>query len=78
LIIMAKAKSASNAPKLDTPTRARSVKLIAALDPVKDRAALEEYLKNPSKRLQSQAAYKLADPAARAGMTAEKNAKKKP
>lgn len=75
---MAKAKSASNAPKSDTPTRATSEKHIASLDRVKDRAALEEYLKNPNKRLQAQAAFKLADPADRSRMTAEKNAKKTP
>ena len=74
---MAKASSqASNAPALKGITRARSEKTIASLDRVKDREALEEYLKSPDKRLQARATFKLAEPSARAGMTAEKRAKK--
>jgi hypothetical protein len=77
LITMAKANNASNA-KSDTPTRAESEKHIASLDRVKDKAALEAYLKNPSKRLQEHAAFKLAEPEERARLIAEKNAKRSP
>jgi hypothetical protein len=73
---MAKASQASNAPVQKVVTRARSEKTIASLDRVKDRAALEEYLKNSNKHLVARATFKLAEPADRAGMTAEKNAKK--
>lgn len=73
---MAKASKASNAPTEKTLTRAKSERAIAALDRVNDRAALEEFLKSPNKHVQSKAAFKLAEPSTRAGMTAEKNAKK--
>ncbi len=74
---MAKASNqASNAPSTKTDTRKQSEKSIALLDRVKDRAALEEFLKNPNKRLQARAAFKLAEPDARAAITAEKRAKK--
>ncbi len=76
---MAKARpqtQASNAPAQKTYTRAQSERTIASLDRVKDRAALEEYLKNPNKHIVSKATFKLAEPADRVGMTAEKNAKK--
>ncbi len=72
---MVKANTASNV-KSDTPTRAESEKHIASLDRVKDKAALEAYLKNPSKRLQEHAAYKLAEPEERARLVAAKNAKR--
>ena len=73
---MAKTSQASNAPVQKVVTRARSEKTIASLDRVTDRAALEEYLKSPNRKLRSAAEFKLAEPSARAGMTAEKNAKK--
>lgn len=74
---MAKASNqASNATTAKTDTRAKSEEIIASLDRVKDRAALEEFLTNPNKRLQARAAFKLAEPADRAAMTAEKNSKK--
>jgi hypothetical protein len=72
---MVKGSTASNA-KSDTPTRAESEKHIASLDRVKDKAALEAYLTNPSKRLQAAAAYKLAEPEERARLVAEKIAKR--
>lgn len=73
---MAKSSQASNAPTTKTDTRAKSERSIASLDRVKDRVALEAFLKSPNKRLQARATYKLAEPSARAGMTSEKNAKK--
>ena len=74
---MAKAsRQASNATAAKTVTRAKSEKQIASLDRVTDRAALEEFAKNPNKHISSKASFKLAEPSARAGMTAEKNAKK--
>jgi hypothetical protein len=75
---MAQSSQSSNSASEKTTTRARSEKIIASLDRVKDRAALEEFLKSPNKHLQARAAYKLAEPAERAGMTAAKNAKKTP
>lgn len=74
---MAKATQAPNAPTAKVITRNKSEKMIASLDRVTDRAAIEEFLKSPNKHVQSKATFKLAEPAARAGMTAEKNAKKK-
>jgi len=74
---MAKSSSPSNVatiPKSDS--RAKSERSIAALDRVTDRVALEAFLKSPNKRLQARAAYKLAEPDARAGLTAAKQAKK--
>ena len=73
---MAKGKSAqsSNATTPKTPTRARSEKLIASLDRVKDRAALEEFVKGSNKRLSLRAATKLAEPETRAATTASRKA----
>jgi chromosomal replication initiation ATPase DnaA len=73
---MAKAKTVqgSNATDAKTPTRARSEKLIASLDRVTDRAALEEFVKGPNKRLSRRAATKLAEPETRAATTAARKA----
>ena len=71
---MAKNAQASNVATAKTPTRARSEKLIASLDRVTDRAALEEFVKNPNKRLSARAATKLAEPSTRAATTASKKA----
>ncbi len=71
-----KSTQSSNAPTQKVVTRAKNEKLIAGMDRIKDRAALEEFAKHANKHLQQKAAFKLAEPAARAGMTAEKNAKK--
>jgi hypothetical protein len=73
---MARSSQSSAAPAQKTLTRAKSEKAIALLDRVKDRAALEEFAKNPNKHISSKATFKLAEPEARAAMTAEKNAKK--
>ena len=73
---MAKAKTAqtSNAAAAKTATRARSEKLIASLDRVTDRAALEEFVKGSNKRLSLRAATKLAEPETRAATTASRKA----
>lgn len=74
---MAKSSQASNAPTTQkTDSRAQLEKAIALLDRVKDRAALEAFLTNPNKRVQAKAAFKLAEPDARAAITAAKKAKK--
>jgi chromosomal replication initiation ATPase DnaA len=71
---MAKNTQTSNATTVKTPTRARSEKLIASLDRVTDRAALEEFVKGSNKRLSARAATKLAEPSTRAATTAAKKA----
>ena len=69
----AKATQASNTTDAKT-TRARSEKLIASLDRVTDRAALEEFVKGSNKRLSLRAATKLAEPSTRAATTASRKA----
>jgi chromosomal replication initiation ATPase DnaA len=71
---MAKATQTSNATVAKTATRARSEKLIASLDRVTDRAALEEFVKGSNKRLSLRAATKLAEPSTRAATTASRKA----
>jgi chromosomal replication initiation ATPase DnaA len=71
---MAKATQTSNTTTAKTETRARSEKLIASLDRVKDRAALEEFVKGSNKRLALRAATKLAEPSTRAATTASRKA----
>ncbi len=71
---MAKATQISNPTVAKTDTRARSEKIIASLDRVTDRAALEEYVKGPNKRLALRAATKLAEPSTRAATTASRKA----
>jgi chromosomal replication initiation ATPase DnaA len=71
---MAKAKQTSNATVAKTDTRARSEKIIASLDRVTDRAALEEFVNGSNKRLSLRAATKLAEPATRAATTASRKA----
>jgi chromosomal replication initiation ATPase DnaA len=71
---MAKTTQTSNATAEKTATRARSEKLIASLDRVTDRAALEEFVKGSNKRLSRRAATKLAEPSTRAAMTASRKA----
>ena len=74
---MATSSQSSNAPTTQkTKTRAQSEKAIASLDGVRDRAAIEEFLKNPNKRLAARAEFKLADTEARAALTAARKAKK--
>ena len=71
---MAKATKTSNAAVAKTPTRAHSEKLIASLDRVTDRAALEEFVNGSNKRLSRRAATKLAEPSTRAATTASRKA----
>jgi chromosomal replication initiation ATPase DnaA len=71
---MAKTNKNTNATDAKTITRARSEKLIASLDRVTDRAALEEFVKGPNKRLSLRAATKLAEPSTRAATTAARKA----
>jgi chromosomal replication initiation ATPase DnaA len=71
---MAKTTQTSNATVAKTVTRARSEKLIASLDRVTDRAALEEFVKGSNKRLSLRAATKLAEPSTRAATTAGRKA----
>ena len=71
---MAKATKTSNATASKTDTRAHSEKIIASLDRVTDRAALEEYVKGSNKRLALRAATKLAEPSTRAATTASRKA----
>jgi hypothetical protein len=68
---MAKATQ-TNATDAKKDTRARSEKIIASLDRVKDRAALEEYAKGSNKRLARRAETKLAEPSTRAATTASR------
>ena len=71
---MAKASTTqgSNPTADKTPTRARSEKLIASLDRVTDRAALEVFVNGSNKRLSLRAATKLAEPETRAATTASR------
>jgi chromosomal replication initiation ATPase DnaA len=71
---MAKTTQNSNATTAKTATRAQSEKLIASLDRVTDRAALEEFVKGSNKRLSLRAATKLAEPSTRAATTASRKA----
>jgi chromosomal replication initiation ATPase DnaA len=71
---MAKNTHTSSATDAKTVTRARSEKLIASLDRVTDRAALEEFVKGSNKRLSLRAATKLAEPSTRAATTASRKA----
>ncbi len=71
---MAKATQTTNATGAKTATRARSEKLIASLDRVNDRAALEEFVNGSNKRLSRRAATKLEDPSTRAATTAARKA----
>ena len=71
---MAKVTQNSNTSSEKTATRAQSEKLIASLDRVTDRAALEAFVKGSNKRLSLRAATKLAEPSTRAATTASKKA----
>ena len=71
---MAKNTKTSNATVTKTATRKHSEKLIASLDRVTDRAALEEFVKGSNKRLSLRAATKLAEPETRAATTASRKA----
>ncbi len=71
---MAKTTKPSNTTGPKTATRARSERLIASLDRVTDRAALEEFVNGSNKRLSLRAATKLAEPSTRAATTASRKA----